>query len=165
MHTRPRTFHSGSSGFTLPEILIALVVGTILTAIAVPLVGSAMASMHLQSMVNGITSAISRTRYQAIMNSKIYTLAITAPADTYQVTDVTGGFTYPAVPLPNQDVALNGGTGATYTFTLCPNGTVYGAGGACPGNTATPSLAATIAGREIDISVSQVGDVTTKTVH
>ncbi len=153
-------------GFTVPELLIVVIVGTVLTAIALPMYNSAMTNMRMNSMVGAISGAVSRTRYQSIMSSKIYTLAITAPANTYVVTNVTNGTAAAAVPLPSTSIAINGGTGATYTFTLCPNGVVYGAGGVCAtGSPAPPALALTYKSREIDISVSGVGNVTSNVIH
>lgn len=156
----------GQPGFTVPELLIVLIVGAVLTAIALPMYNSAMLNMRMNSMVGAISGAVSRTRYQSIMSSKIYTLAITAPGNSYVVTDVTDGTAASAVPLPSTSIAVNGGTAATYTFTLCPNGVVYGAGGVCAtGSPAPPALALTCQSREIDITVSGVGNVTSNVIH
>ncbi len=156
---------SNSHGFSLPELLITLLVAMILTGIAIPAVNGAMTSMRLNSTVSTITAAVSRTRYRAIMDSQPYTVVLTTPGNSYVVTNVTTNTADAAVPLPSQGVAVNGGTNATYTFTLCPNGTVYGAGGTCPGTTLPPALSATYQGRQTDINVSSVGNVTTTIVH
>ncbi len=154
-----------SQGFSLPEILIVLLIGTILTAIAIPIMNVAMASMRMSSTVSAITAAISQTRHRAIMNSQAYTLVLTTPGNIYVVTNVATNLADLAVPLPSQAVAINGGANATYTFTLCPNGTVYGAGGTCPNNNGPPALIATYQGRQSNINVSSVGSVTTTNVH
>jgi prepilin-type N-terminal cleavage/methylation domain-containing protein len=156
---------NNSRGFTVAELLIVLLVGTVLTAIAIPVMSSAMAIMRLNSTVSAITAAISQTHYRAIMNSQLYTLVLTTPNNTYVVTNVTTNTADAPMPLPNQAIALNGGASATYTFTLCPNGTVYGAGGTCPGNNLPPALTATYQGRQTNINVSSVGNVTAKIVH
>lgn len=156
---------NNSRGFTMPELMIVLLVGTILTAIAIPLMNSAMATMRMNSTVSAITAAISQTRYRAIMNSQLYTLVFTTPNNTFVVTNLGTNASDASVPLPNQAIALNGGANATYTFTLCPNGTVYGAGGACPSNNPPPALTATYQGRQTNINVSNVGNVNATIVH
>jgi prepilin-type N-terminal cleavage/methylation domain-containing protein len=149
-----------SRGFSLPEVLIVAVAGAVLTAIAIPMISSVLNHIKLNSMVGQVTAAVAKTRYRAIMDSQPYTLVIAVPANSYVIKNVKTGAVAFTVPLPQQ-VALNGGTSATYTFTFCPNGTVWGAGGLCPGTTQTPLLRATIAGSESDITVSSVGNVTT----
>lgn len=155
----------GVRGFTLPELLIGMVVASILAAIAVPIYNSAMTTMRLNETASAITGALSRTRYQAVMNSQAYTLTLTEPANTYTVKNVATGVAGAAVPLPSSIILVNGSTADTYTFTFCANGTVYGAGGACPNSSAIPALALTYQNRETDINVSGVGNVTSTTVH
>ncbi|HWG59562.1 MAG TPA: prepilin-type N-terminal cleavage/methylation domain-containing protein [Candidatus Acidoferrales bacterium] len=155
---------SRSGGFTLPELVVVLLVGAVLTAIAVPVIGSAIASMRLGSTVSDISGAIAKVRYRAIMTSQPYSLVITAPANTYVVTNLNTNVADRLVPLSGRGVLLNGGVAAAYTFTLCPNGTVYGAGG-CPGVNPTPALSATYEGDQTNITVSTVGNVSTKRIH
>ncbi len=147
-------------GFTLPELLVGLVVAAILAAVALPMYNTAMNNMRMNGTATAISGAVSRTRYQAVMTSQTYTLAITAPANTYVVKNLATGVAAAAVPLPNPVIAINTGTAATYTFTFNPNGTVTGAGGG-----AIPALVLTYVGHETDIAVSGVGNVTTKTVY
>lgn len=153
-----------SGGFTLLELLLVIFVGTVLMAVAIPTMRSVMNNMRVNSMVSAISGAVAKTRYQAIMGSQPYTLTITAPANTYVVTNVTTTVASAPVPLPGQNVALNGGAGATYTFTFCPNGTVYGAGGVCPGANAPPALSVSSQGRQVNVNVTSVGNVTTKSI-
>ncbi|HYM07657.1 MAG TPA: prepilin-type N-terminal cleavage/methylation domain-containing protein [Terriglobales bacterium] len=154
-------------GFTIVELLIVVLVSGILAAMAIPRFQSAMQGMQLNSTVSAISGAISQARYAAIANAQVYTLAITAPANTYVVSNVTAGTSNAAVPLPSTAILINNGTAATYTYTLCPNGTVYGAGGTCPTSplTAPPALAATNNGRQVNINVSSVGNVATTRVQ
>jgi len=154
-------------GFSIVELLIVMVVVGILAAMAIPRFQSAMTGMQLNSTVDAIAGVVSQTRYASIMNSQIYTLAITAPANTYVVTNVSTGVANTAVPLPSTAILINNGTAATYTFTMCPNGTVSGAGGVCPPviNTVPPALSATNGGRQVNINVSTVGNVTTNRVQ
>jgi prepilin-type N-terminal cleavage/methylation domain-containing protein len=152
-------------GFTLIELLAVLAIGVILTAAAVPILSSTMSRMQLNSAVDSISTVMSKTRYRSIRNSDIYTLAIKAPQNTYVVTDVSANVIDRVEPLPSQ-VALNGGAAAVYTYTFCPNGTVYGAGGVCVNNpNLPPALVATYQNRQTNISVSTVGNVTTKNIH
>jgi len=156
---------NSSRGFSVLELLTVLTVGTILTAMAIPAMTSALAGMRLNSTVGSITAAISQTRSRAIMNSQPYTLVLTVPSDTYVVTNVTTSTADSAVSLPNSTVSINGGTAGTYTYTLCPNGTIYGAGGTCPGANLPPALTAAYRGKLTDINVSSVGNVTATIVH
>jgi prepilin-type N-terminal cleavage/methylation domain-containing protein len=152
-------------GFTILELLVVLAIGIILTAATVPVLSSTMSRMRLNSAVASISTAISKTRYLSIRNSDIYTLAITVPQNTYVVTDVSANVVYRVEPLPSL-VAINGGAAAVYTYTFCPNGTVYGAGGTCVNNAnLPPALSATYQKRQTNISVSTVGNVTTKNIH
>jgi hypothetical protein len=134
---------------------------------SIPVYQSIMANMQMNSMASAISGVISQTRYAAIMNAQVYTFVITTPANTYVVSNVTAVTANAAVPLPGTQIAINGGTNATYTFTLCPNGTVYGAGGTCPTSPLTlpPALSATNKGRQVNINVSSVGNVTTTRVQ
>jgi len=151
---------AGDRGFSIPELLVTLVVAMIIAAVAMPLYTSVMSNLHMNGTAVAISGAVSRTRYQAVMTSQTYTLVITTPANTYVVKNLSTGVSAAAVPLPNPVIAINGGTAGTYTFTFNPNGTVAGAGGG-----AIPALALTYQGRETDITVSGVGNVTTKIVH
>lgn len=160
----PRNQNS-SRGYTLPELLIAIIVGTILTAMAIPVMNSANSSMRLNSTVSAITAAISQTHYRSIMNSQVYTFVLATPNNTYVVTNVTTNAADASVPLPNQPVVLNGGANATYTFTFCPNGTVYGAGGTCPANNSPPALTATYGGKQTNLNISTVGNVIATIIH
>jgi len=149
-------------GFTLLELLLVIAVSLVLAAIAIPMMNSALANMRLNSAVNQLAGAISTARFQAIKNSQIYTLVLTTPANTYVVTDTGPPVVAAAsVPLPS---AVTFGSSGTYTFTLCPNGMVYGAGG-CPNANAPPSLTASYQQQEVTITVSGVGNVTTTKVQ
>src|SRR5512140_1015406 len=152
-------------GFTIIEILVALAIGTVLTVMAVPVMRSAMSSMRMNSGVSALTTAITKTKYRAIRNSDTYTLAIRVPQNTYVVTDVSTNVADRVEPLPGF-ITLNGGAAAIYTYTFCPNGTVYGAGGVCINNlNVPPALVATYQTRQTNITVSAVGNVTAKIIH
>lgn len=166
-YTDVRDLRKGLRGVSMMELLLVLLISGVIVGISIPVFQYALSDTKMTSTISGFSAAISQTRYAAIMNSQIYTLALTIPADTYVVTNVSSGVSNPALPLVSQAVVINGGTAATYTFTLCPNGTVYGAGAVCgaPGNAAPPALTATSNGRQVNINVSTVGNVTTTIVQ
>jgi type II secretory pathway pseudopilin PulG len=164
-HPAPRpSLPSSAAGFTLLEALIVVAIGIIMTAVAIPVISTAWANMRINSSVADFTAALNTSRYQAIKNSQIYTMAITAPGNTYVLTDIsaTPPSAAPAVALPPY-ITINSG-GGVYTYTLCPNGMVYGAGGACPGPV-PPALLFKYQNRQINISVSEVGNVSTTIIH
>jgi hypothetical protein len=141
--------------------MVTLAIGLVLTAISIPVFSTAMAGMRINSAVSGFSGALSTARYHAIRDDVSYTLVLTVPANTYVLTSSAGPTTGP-LPLPSY-VLINTGTAATYTYTLCPNGMVYGAGG-CPGAAPT-TLSFTYQGREINVAISEVGNVTKTIIH
>jgi len=167
--TRFHLLQRARCGFSIVELLIVVLVGGILTAMAIPKFQSTMASMQLNSTVSTISAAVSQTRYSAIMNSQIYTLDFTVAPNvytTYVVTNITTNTVNPSASLPSKTILINGGTAATYSYTFCPNGIVYGAGGICTGNgNAPPALSATYGGRQENINVSTVGNVQTTRIQ
>jgi prepilin-type N-terminal cleavage/methylation domain-containing protein len=159
-HIERTTPSADEVGFSLVELLIAMAVGAVLVAMSVPVLSSAMSRMRMNSANSAISTAISKTRYRSIRNSETYTLAITTPQNTYVVTDINSNVADRAVPLP-AGLTINGGLTSVYTYTFCPNGTVYGAGGVCINNlNAPPQLNITYSTRQTNISVSTVGNVT-----
>jgi prepilin-type N-terminal cleavage/methylation domain-containing protein len=158
-------FKRSSAGLSLVELMVVMAIGTVLSLLAVPVFNSAMTTMRLNAVASNVSAAIGKTRYRAIMNSQPYTLTLSTPGNTYVVTNLQSKVTDNAVPLPSTLVAINGGGNATYTFTFCPNGTAYGAGGTCPSANVTPVLSLTYKSRQTDISVSSVGNVTTNAIH
>jgi len=61
-------FEGSNRGFSLIEILVALLIGSVLTAMAIPATRSALASYQLDAALDSVTGAIQGTRYQAIMH-------------------------------------------------------------------------------------------------
>ncbi|MGH9739154.1 MAG: pilus assembly FimT family protein [Candidatus Acidiferrales bacterium] len=158
-----RTPSQPSAGFTLLEMLLVVLVGMVMTAIAIPVLSRAMANMRINSAVSQFSGAIQSTRFRAIKDSQPYTFVLTTPANTYVVSNTVN----PApttVPLPSY-ITITGGSGSPFTYTLCPNGIVYGAGGCSPNPNQPPALSFTYQGRQINVAVSDVGNVTTTTIQ
>jgi prepilin-type N-terminal cleavage/methylation domain-containing protein len=114
-------------GYTLPELIFALLVGVVLTAMAVPQISSTMNSYRLQGAVANATWAIQSTRYQALVAGIQYQVVFNATANTYQIqSSADGGVTFTnagsngAVPLSGSPVVLNQNT----TLRFKPNGYV-----------------------------------------
>lgn len=165
-HSAPRpSLPSSAAGFTLLETVIVVAIGVTLTALAIPFFTQSITNMRINSAVSGFTAAIASSRFQAIRDSDPYTLVLTAGTNKYVLTNVTTGAAAPAVPLPSY-LSINGGSG-TSTYTLCPNGIIYGAGGTCspPPATAPPALSFAYLNRQINLSVSGTGNVTTTVIH
>jgi Tfp pilus assembly protein PilE len=144
------------------ETMMVVLILAVLTAITLPFYNGSRSDSQMNSTVGAISAVITQTRYAAIMNGQSYTVAFTAPANTYAITNVTTSTAQSAIPLPSATVLINSGTAATYTFTLCPNGMAYGAGAVCGnvGNAAPPVLTLSNLTRKIQINVSSVGNVT-----
>ena len=151
-------------GFTILELLVVLAIGIILTAATVPVLGSAMSRMRLNSAVASISTAISKTRYRSIRNSDIYTLAMTAPQNTYVVTDVSANVVDRVEPLPSLVDQRRSGRGL-HLYLLSQRHRVRRWGTCVNDANLPPALSATYQNRQTDISVSTVGNVTTKNIH
>jgi Tfp pilus assembly protein FimT len=152
------------------ELLIVVVVGGIITAIAIPVLNTAMNNMRMNSVVSGISAALSKTRYRAVMTNQVYTLVLTTATDTFVVTNTGTGVADAKAPLPSTLVVLTGATAGTFTYTFCPNGMVYGAAAVCTitnnvANNAAPTITATYQGRQMTVNVSSVGNVTNTTIY
>jgi prepilin-type N-terminal cleavage/methylation domain-containing protein len=116
-----------SCGYTLPELIFALLVGTILTAMAVPQISSTLNWYRLQGAIANATWAIQSTRYQALVAGVQYQVVFNATANTFQIQNsADGGVTFAntgsngAVPLSGLPVVLNQNT----TLLFKPNGFV-----------------------------------------
>ena len=152
-------------GFTLLELLFSMLVGTVLTAMTLPLWSSAQSYMRLNSAVSTMSSALTQTRFQSIMTSQPYSVTINSPANTYVVTNLTTTVATNAIPITPHAVAINGGAAGTYTYVFCPNGTVWAGGAACPGAGIPAVLTSAYQGRQVNLNISSVGNVTTVMVH
>ncbi len=165
-----RTLRNACRGISILEIVTVLAIAMIMTAIAIPVMDNAMIGMKMNALASAIRGAISQTRYRSIMTNQTYTLVLTTPADTFVVTNTNTGIADSSVPLPSTFVTLTGGTGGIFTYTFCPNGMVYGSAAVChitsnAVNNAAPGISITYKGRQTNINVSSVGNVSTTIVH
>ena len=117
----------GTPGYTLPELIVALLVGMILTALAAPQISSALNSYRLQGAIASATWAIQSIRYQALVAGRPYQVVFTKSTNTYQIqSSADGGVTFTnagsngAVPLSGSATVLNQDT----TLRFKPNGFV-----------------------------------------
>ena len=112
-------------GFTLMEAVLALAIGIILTAMAVPQARSITKNYRLQGAVASCTWAIQSTRYQALQQGYPFQVVFSSSAGTYQVqSEPLGATSYSnlgsAVPISGNSAAINQDT----TLQFKPNGAV-----------------------------------------
>jgi prepilin-type N-terminal cleavage/methylation domain-containing protein len=117
----------GLRGFSIVELLIVVLVGGILTAMAIPRIQSSLNLYHLDGAVAATTWAIQSTRYQALVQGVQYQVVFDATANTAQIqSSADGGVTFTnagsngAVPISGSAVLLNQNT----TLRFKPNGYV-----------------------------------------
>lgn len=113
------------------ELLVVVMIGIILTAIAIPQVKSGMSRYRLQGAIASSTWAIQSVRYQALMAGYPYQVVFTASNNKYQIQNLPpGAASYAnvgaAVPLSGSPVVLSANT----TLQFRPNGFVTATVGA-----------------------------------
>jgi prepilin-type N-terminal cleavage/methylation domain-containing protein len=154
---------SHARGFTLLEMLFAVVIVVVLTAIAIPLMTNVLAVYRMRSAVSSVTGLIQSARYQAISSGYAYQVVLTKSTSTYQVqsdptwptaTTFTNYCVPPAtscpVPLSNSGIVAVLGTDTTLQFR--PSGMVT----AIVGST---TLTLTYGGKVETITVSSYGNI------
>jgi prepilin-type N-terminal cleavage/methylation domain-containing protein len=109
-------------GFTIVELIIALLIGTILTSIALSSFGGARASFAVRGARSTFATMVARTRAQAIEKGSSVRLLVSASGDSVVITD--GTTTYDSHRFMDDDhVDLRSSTG---DFRLCMNSRGYG---------------------------------------
>lgn len=155
-------------GLTLIELVFVLAIAVTMTAVAVPVIQSALISFRLSAAVQTVTSAIASTRYQALRFGYPFQVALTAATLNYQVWSEPTTSTGPAaayskvgnsVPLSGSPITLNANT----TLQLNPDGTVQFIAGGAGFALNAPTLTLSYAGKTATVTVSSVGYVTTQT--
>jgi prepilin-type N-terminal cleavage/methylation domain-containing protein len=153
---RSRQLGSGSSrtirGYTMLEVVMVIMIGSILTAIAAPQVKSGVNSYRLNSAVAMAKWAIQSTRFQALMKGYPHQVVFTASTNSYQIQNLPSGATYQnvgsSVPLASWPMTFNQDT----TVRFLPNGFVQIQAGASP-------FSITYQGACQTVSVSNYGNV------
>ena len=120
------------AGFTMIEVLIVMAIAIVLAGIAIPITTNAMNSYRQNAAVAATTSAISATRFLAIMRGYPYQLVFTSSSMSYQVfNEVPPASTFslvtPSIGSATTPLPAAGGismTGTSFTYTFSANGTV-----------------------------------------
>ncbi|MBZ5643080.1 MAG: prepilin-type N-terminal cleavage/methylation domain-containing protein [Acidobacteriia bacterium] len=148
-----RRLSGNARGFSLIEIVIVLLVGSILTAMAIPQVKSSLNTYRLNSAVAMAKWSIQSTRFQALMKGYPYQVAFSATNFNYQIQNLPSGTTYSnvggTVPLASWPMTLSANT----TLRFLPNGSVNAPVGGL-------SFNITYQGTTKTITVSNYGNVT-----
>jgi prepilin-type N-terminal cleavage/methylation domain-containing protein len=109
-------------GFTLVEIAIALIIGSVLTAIAISSWQGASSAFAVRGARNTFVTLVARTRAQAIENGSMVALGVSTSGDSVWITN--GTTTYEVVHfMDDNHVDLRSPTG---DFRLCMNSRGYG---------------------------------------
>jgi len=148
-----RRANHAARGFTLMELLVTVSVGIVLSAMAVPMVRSALANYHLRSAVAAVTGTIQSTRYRAIYQGYPFAVTFSQASSSYQLASDparSGSFANvgSAVPFGGSSVAL----GQNTTLQFRPSGQVQATAG-------TTTLTLTYAGQTETITVSSYGNI------
>jgi prepilin-type N-terminal cleavage/methylation domain-containing protein len=142
-----------TAGFTMIELVIALLVGLILTGMAIPQVRTGLYSYRLKGAAASSVWAVQSTRYQALMEGYPYQVVFSQANQNYQVQNLPpGSGSYAnvgtAVPLSGSPITLNQDT----TLQFRPNGSVTATVGAL-------SFVITYQGKTATLTVSNYGNV------
>jgi prepilin-type N-terminal cleavage/methylation domain-containing protein len=143
-----------SRGFTMIEVVMVMLVGLVLTAVALPQVKTGINNYRLNSAVAMAKWAIQSTRFQALEKGYIYQVVFTATTNGYKTQFSTdNGATYTDVPGSNTPLAAWPMTfSADTTINFRPNGFVTATVG-------TNSFTITYQGTTATITVSNYGNV------
>ncbi len=154
-----------SAGYSALEVLIAVAVGLILVAMAIPGARSAIATYELDAAVDSAEGAIQGPRYQAIMHGYPYQVDFNSATNLIQVSSeippaVTFTATGSAVPISAEAVVLGVGTASGssaghLTLQFKGNGSVS----ISSGQTAPAVLTITYNGVTRTLTVSNYGSV------
>jgi len=122
-----RFLQAGRRGFSMVELLVVMLIGGILTAMAIPQVQSGINQYRLDGAIASSTWAIQSTRYEALVQGVQYQVVFSKSTNSYQIqSSADGGVTFnnaagtSAVPLSGVPTVLNQDT----TLRFKPNGFV-----------------------------------------
>ena len=135
------------------EIAMAMLIGLVVTAIAIPQIQYGLYSYRLNSSISMATWAIQSTRFQALSKGYPYQVVFTASSMNYQIQNLPSGSTYANVgnpiPVTSWPMTMNQNT----TINFQPNGMVSATVG-------SNSFTITYQGVTATITVSNYGNVT-----
>ena len=162
---QPRVNRSQSvRGFSLLELMFVVLIGLIMTAMAVPLLNNGMTAFRIRGAATAVAGTVQSTRYLAIFNGYPFRLVIDSAAKTYQVQSdqaragVFTNYCVPAAascPVPLMGSGSSVALGADTTFTFSPGGTVQST--TASGGVTTMVL--TYSGKTETITVSSYGNI------
>jgi prepilin-type N-terminal cleavage/methylation domain-containing protein len=108
---RSKPSNVSEPGFTLIELIMVLVIGLILTLVAIPLINNVYQTFRVNAAISAVTGAIQTTRYQAISNGYPFQVVFSKANSNYQVQrdpNLTGIFANVGNPVPLSTVAVLG---------------------------------------------------------
>lgn len=117
-----RPLRGMSGGFTVVELLVAMVIGVTLTAMAVPMITSTVSNYQKNAAVAAVTGAIRSARYAAIYQGNTFRIKFTQATGSYQLSSAptnTAVFTNVGSAVP-----LSGSLGGDTTLELHSSGLV-----------------------------------------
>jgi prepilin-type N-terminal cleavage/methylation domain-containing protein len=113
------------NGFTLIELMVAMAIGLVMTAVSVPLVNRVFTTYKMKAAIAAVNGGILKSRYQAISAGYPLALVINAGNSTVQVqsdpTD-TGVFANVGTPVPFS--SLRNIVAANMTLVFRPGGAI-----------------------------------------
>jgi prepilin-type N-terminal cleavage/methylation domain-containing protein len=139
-------------GFSMVELLMVVLIGSVLTAISIPIVQTGLNAYRLHGAVAAATWAIQSTRYQALQEAYPYQVVFTASSASYQIQNLPSGTTYANV---GSSVPLSGSA-----ITMSPNTTLqFKPDGAVTATVGSLSFTITYQGTTETITVTNYGNV------
>lgn len=148
-------------GFTLAELVLALALIGVMTAMSLPLIQGALTTYHLKVAVPDVQGAIQTTRYQAIMTGCPYTIAFSQTTATYQVQEEALSGNPPACAASFSDVGGLVPWSTTGDVTMSPSTTLqFSPNGTVTATTGSLTFSLTNGVSTETMTVSGVGNVT-----
>lgn len=158
-----------SSGVSMLELIVVVAITALTSAIAVPVIGSAVNSYQMRSAASSAASAIQSTRYRAIAAGYPYQVAYSAANSNYLIQsdpNATGAFTnIPATenngpgPFSLTGSSVQAKLSQDVTIGFSPSGSVRGTAAGVTSNCPC-AFTITYKGKVETITVSLYGNVT-----
>ncbi|MBZ5520825.1 MAG: GspH/FimT family pseudopilin [Acidobacteriia bacterium] len=155
-HNRAGERPSNQRGFSLVELLIAILIIGVMVAIATPNVQSSYRIYQLRAAASSVSGIIQVTRYRAISSGYPFALVLDKANSTYQVQSDpagTGTFANVGAALPLSGSSTPATLNQNTTLQFRPSGRVLA-------TTGTTTLVISYSGQTKTIQVSSYGSVT-----